>query len=155
MLESQETLLTVAEMWRPRNRVLPLRKARKSNGWAANVAVLPLPPSVNGLFPGKARRFPSKEYKAWREEAAGWWDASPLARQGTWPLDNTVPVLWTLDLYVFMPTWQGDLDNRFKATIDFLCSRTGLQDNRLTEIHAQRITGPERLRGIVLAIGLA
>ena len=30
---------------------------------------LPYPPSANNLFPGKARRFPSKAYKAWREAA--------------------------------------------------------------------------------------
>ncbi len=32
---------------------------------------LPFPPSVNGLYPGKARRHKSKRYKAWIKEA-GW-----------------------------------------------------------------------------------
>ena len=30
---------------------------------------LPFPPSSNNLFPGKARRFPSARYKAWKAEA--------------------------------------------------------------------------------------
>lgn len=30
---------------------------------------LPIPPSSNNLFPGKARRFPSARYKAWKAEA--------------------------------------------------------------------------------------
>lgn len=151
----QVSLLEAAEMWRPKNRPLPLRKARKSSGWAANVTVLPLPPSANGLFSGKARRFPSPAYKAWRKEAGAWWAASPLSKQAAWPLDPEVTVLWTLDMYVFMPTWRGDLDNEFKAAIDFLCTRTGLRDNRLVEIHAQRITGlATPLRGLVLAVGV-
>jgi Holliday junction resolvase RusA-like endonuclease len=150
-----EALLTAAEMWRPRNRPLPLRKARKSHGWAANVAVLPLPPGVNNLFPGKQRRYKSQEYKLWLAEALDWWKLSPLSGQAAWPLDKSAKVLWTLDTYVFIPMWQGDLDNKFKAPIDFLCAMTGLQDSRLVEIHAQRITGPDRLRGMVLAVGLA
>ena len=32
---------------------------------------LPFPPSVNGMFAGKGRRYVSKPYKAWRA-AAGW-----------------------------------------------------------------------------------
>lgn len=30
---------------------------------------LPFPPSVNGLFAGKSRRYASKGYNAWKEEA--------------------------------------------------------------------------------------
>jgi Holliday junction resolvase RusA-like endonuclease len=155
MNEEMEQLLRAAEMWRPRSRPLPLRKARKSHGWAANVACLPLPPGVNNLFPGRIHRHKSREYKVWLAEAALWWAASPLSKQAAWPLAKGTNVLWTLDAYFFMPTWVGDLDNKLKAPIDFLCAQSGLTDNRLTEIHAQRITGPERLRGMVLAIGLA
>jgi Holliday junction resolvase RusA-like endonuclease len=153
---AQVSLLEAATMWRPAHHTYtPLRKARKSSGWAANVAALPLPPSTNGLFAGKVRRYKSKAYKAWEKEAAPWWDASPLSQQAAWPLDKAVVVLWTLDLYVFMPTWRGDLDNEFKAVIDFLCERTGLRDNRLVELHAKRITGHEKLCGLVLGVGLA
>lgn len=31
--------------------------------------LLPFPPSCNGLYPGKARRYKSKAYKAWITEA--------------------------------------------------------------------------------------
>lgn len=156
MNEAQEHLAKAAVMWRPSHHsYVQLKRMRKSHGWAANVGVLPLPPSVNNLFPGRVRRFKSAEYRRWEAEAADWWASSPISQQAAWPLDGSVTVLWVADFYVFMPNWRGDLDNKLKAAIDFICTNTGLHDNRLVEIHAKRITAPDRLKGLVFAIGLA
>lgn len=154
------TLLKMATEWRPSSHTYQhIKRARRKYGYAANVACLPLPPSTNMLYPGKARRYKSKAYKAWELLAETWWGASPLYYQPAWPLDPEVMTLWTLDTYLFMPRWagagSGDMDNRLKAPIDFLCSHTGLQDKYLVEIHAKRITTEQKLSGLVLAVGLA
>lgn len=156
MHADREHLLEAAVMWRPAHHTyVGLKKARKGYGWAANVGVLPLPPSTNNLFPGRERRYKSVEYRRWLAEAEEWWAESPISHQAAWPLDKQPVVLWVVDFYAFMPTWLGDLDNKFKAPIDYICTKTGLRDNRLVEIHAKRITSPNRLKGLVFAIGLA
>lgn len=156
--ESQvEILLSAAWSWKGTTYAYhAIRSARKGHGWAANVAALPLPPGVNNLFPTRGRvRVKSRQYREWEEEAAYWWLASPLSKQPAWPLDEKPRVLWTLDTYIFIPTWQADLDNKLKAPIDFLCKHTGLRDRYLVEIHAKRITIKGTVPGMVLAIGVA
>lgn len=47
--------------------------------------VLPFPPSVNNLFAGKRRRYPTKRYKAW-QASAGWVIAASKRRRCTSPV---------------------------------------------------------------------
>lgn len=81
---------------------------------------LPFPPSVNNLFPGKARRYPSKEYKAWKIEAA--WT---LKQQRIAPIRERVIILIYLD-----DKRQGDCANREKAVTDVLVACGVLQGDQ-------------------------
>lgn len=120
-------------------------------GWNREVPflVLPLCPPLNNLYPTRGKfRVKSKQYLAW-EEMAEW-----FFMQQHW---NLVPphlsgLRWVLDMAVFMPNWaSGDLDNRNKATIDFLCANRGLQDKYLMRLREVRVTDGKRLAGVVLA----
>jgi crossover junction endodeoxyribonuclease RusA len=80
--------------------------------------LLPFPPSTNNLFAGKARRYVSKSYKAWREEA-GW----TLEQQE--PIERfTGPVSLTLALGR-PDKRRRDLSNFVKA-IEDLCVTHGI-----------------------------
>lgn len=73
---------------------------------------LPVPPSTNNLFATNSktgRRFPSKEYDAWRKEAAQMLMAQ-RARVAIGPVAITITV----------QEGRGDIDNRIKAVIDCL-----------------------------------
>lgn len=77
------------------------------------VIVLPMPPSVNGLFAGKSRRHLSDEYKAWCEEA-GW----ELKRQKPLPCPGKVSLL--IEVAEPKTNRATDLSNRCKACEDLL-----------------------------------
>jgi crossover junction endodeoxyribonuclease RusA len=86
--------------------------------------MLPFPVSTNNLFAGKGRRFPSKRYKAWREEAA--W---ALASQRPLP-SFSEPVEVTLS--IGRPDRRTrDLDNLLKAPLDLLVEFGVLADDQL------------------------
>jgi hypothetical protein len=126
-----------------------------NHGWAGNTLALPLPPPLNGLYPTNpktGRRHKSKDYRDWEKEAANWWHLQDHeAVPGMYV--PTPDALWQLDMYVYMPTWAyGDLDGRFKAPIDFLCSLTELQDRHLTRVTAIRITDGVRRKGLVMVM---
>lgn len=74
------------------------------------------PPSTNNLFPGRQRRYPSPEYKAWKQ-AAGW----DLANHRIKPIRGCrVELLFQL----FPPkeTRYRDCSNYVKAPEDLLIS---------------------------------
>lgn len=80
---------------------------------------LPYPPSANNLFPGKARRFPSKAYKAWRA-AAG-----PMVPAGH--IDGP----YTLRICLERPDRRArDLGNLEKAISDLLKEEGLIADDR-------------------------
>ena len=86
--------------------------------------LLPLPPSVNNLFAGRTKRFPSKLYRAWRTEAG-----AALAAQRPLPsFSESVEVT----LSIGKPDRRKrDLDNLFKAPLDLLVEFGVLADDHL------------------------
>ncbi len=86
--------------------------------------LLPFPVSTNNLFTGRARRFPSRRYRTWREEA-GW----ALAAQRPLP-SFSEPVEVTLS--IGRPDKRKrDLDNLLKGPIDLLVEFGVLADDQL------------------------
>lgn len=86
---------------------------------------LPFPPSVNGLFAGKARRYASAGYKAWKAAARGSVPAGLIAGP------------YTLDLLFDRPDRRArDLGNLEKAVSDLLVERGLVIDDSC----CQRIT---------------
>ena len=86
--------------------------------------MLPFPVSTNNLFAGRTKRFPSRRYKAWREEAA-----QIVAAQRPLPSFNA-PVAITLS--IGRPDRRKrDLDNLFKAPLDLLVEFGILRDDHL------------------------
>lgn len=76
---------------------------------------LPFPPSINSMFVNSPNlrgrgRYPSEEYKAWRDQAA--WEL-----QAQKPESIEGPVKITIDLD---DTRRGDCDNRNKGILDLL-----------------------------------
>ena len=102
---------------------------------------LPLPPSSNHLFPGKAKRFKSPEYKAWIEEATL---AVRAAKVRPWSASVSKP--FGIEYTVVGPVnMASDLCNREKAMTDLLVScgvipgdslRAGLWKVCLMYVHA-------------------
>lgn len=93
---------------------------------------LPIPPSVNNMFPGRSGRFKSAEYKAWIK-AAGW----ELNAQKVRPVSG--PYALTLELPEKM---RGDVDNRLKGISDLLVShRLTPDDSRAVSATAVRTPG--------------
>ncbi len=86
--------------------------------------LLPFPVSTNNLFTGRARRFPSRRYRTWREEA-GW----ALAAQRPLPSFSD-PVEVTLSIGK-PDRRKRDLDNLFKAPLDLLVEFGVLGDDQL------------------------
>jgi crossover junction endodeoxyribonuclease RusA len=73
---------------------------------------LPFPPSVNGLFAGKARRYASPAYKAWKAAARPHVPAGLIAGP------------YTLDLIFDRPDRRArDLGNLEKAVSDLIVER--------------------------------
>ena len=88
---------------------------------------LPFPPSANNLFAhgivaGKPRRFPTRRYRLWREEAA--WK---IARAKIKPVSGPVEVR----IRLYPPNNQRrDADNFVKALLDTIVSARVLEDDR-------------------------
>jgi crossover junction endodeoxyribonuclease RusA len=86
---------------------------------------LPFPPSVNGLFAGKARRYASPAYKAWKAAARPFVPAGLIAGP------------YTLDLLFDRPDRRArDLGNLEKAVSDLIVERGLVIDDSC----CQRIT---------------
>lgn len=102
---------------------------------------LPIPPSVNGLFPGKAKRYKSAEYKAWIEAAK-----LQIALYKVRPWVASVSKPFGIEYTVVGPmNMAADLANREKALTDLLVScgvipgdslRAGLWRVCLMYVHA-------------------
>ena len=83
---------------------------------------LPIPPSLNSMFPGKTRRHKSAEYKAWIEHAG-------------WVLETAriSPVIGPFALQIRLPVkMRGDIDNRAKAILDLLVKHGVTPDDSKT-----------------------
>lgn len=99
---------------------------------AGFVLDLPIPPSVNNMFPGRAGRFKSKQYRAWIKEAG-----QEINMQKVWPVSG--PYALTLELPEKM---RGDVDNRLKGVADLLVShRLTPDDSRAVSATAVRTPG--------------
>lgn len=97
--------------------------------------LLPLPPSVNGLFVNSRRgkgRFLSPAYKAWKWEAF-----AALASQKTIGFPRVSgPFHFRLTLPRAM---RGDVDNRIKAILDFCVAQKITPDDALAQsVSAER-----------------
>ena len=77
--------------------------------------ILPMPPSVNGLFAGKTRRYRSKSYEAWIVEAG-------LRLNLQRPSPCFGPVHLALEVEEQRTKRRQDLSNRIKAVEDLLVS---------------------------------
>jgi crossover junction endodeoxyribonuclease RusA len=86
---------------------------------------LPFPPSTNGLFAGKARRYLSANYKAWKAVAG------PMVPAGL------IAGPFTIDMVFDRPDRRArDLDNLCKASLDLIVERGLVIDDSC----CQRIT---------------
>ena len=99
----------------------------------SNTFVLPFPPSVNSLFAGKQRRYLSKAYKAWIEEAS-----HALRQQRPLPhYTDRVRVEyvagWPRRKDGSMSTARRDLSNCIKAPEDLLVKFGVLEDDALVD----------------------
>ena len=104
--------------------------------------VLPLPPSVNQLYPGKVRRHKSDAYFHWEKEAA-----YALRLQGLHPSDHQPTThIWSLEIRCCLPDRRRDIDNTLKAGIDFIASFFSLSDNYLDSITITRETDKQHPR---------
>lgn len=120
------------------------------------VVCLPLPPSVNSAFPTvRGRRVKSGTYLSWLAESE--WYAKG---QGTPHVNKRKErTFWSLDTYFFFENWRSDMDNRYKALIDWLCTRLGLQDNYLLEHYSRRfnVDAPNyggELTGVIAVVSI-
>lgn len=102
------------------SQLAPAAPLAPASGPPGFVLDLPVPPSANNLFPGKARRFKSTAYKAWLESAG--WDvkaARPRPVTGPYSLDVLLPI-----------NLRGDVSNRIKAVEDLLVTHGLTPDDR-------------------------
>lgn len=84
------------------------------------VIMLPFPPSTNGLYAGKARRFKSKAYKTWIEEA-GYMANTQDCQYFYDRVDITFHLNNNID--------SSDCSNYIKAAEDFLVMRGIIKDD--------------------------
>lgn len=102
---------------------------------------LPFPPSVNNLFAGRHRRYPSKRYVAWRRESE-----LEIVRQCRGAKSLPGPVV--IDIELAPPDRRPrDADNYLKGIVDLAVRmRLIADDNRrhVAEVRARWIDGPAR-----------
>ena len=88
---------------------------------------LPFPPSVNGLFNGKARRFKSDTYKTWLKAAKVEFDAQmefdKIMAGFSYEGSNHKGEVGLTFLLKAPDKRHRDLDNLLKASIDFLVNQ--------------------------------
>jgi Holliday junction resolvase RusA-like endonuclease len=97
---------------------------------------MPVCPSTNMLFRNekRVRRFKTREYRAWIEEAG-----YALNRYVLTPIHGEVHVS------ICIPEkTPGDIDNRIKAALDLIVSRGWIDDDRhIKSLHVIRDTGSD------------
>ena len=112
-----------------------------------------LPPSVNGLFAGKARRFKTKEYHEWD------WLISKVVAQKCLRTGRHVEMIgkpYRLEIELYRPSWwtkgnnkttgkpvitMPDTPNLIKAAEDAVCKCTGWMDQMNVETVARKRHG--------------
>lgn len=95
------------------------------------VIMLPFPPTLNGLYAGKARRYKSPRYKAWLDEA--WFQINP--QRPLAHFDTPVSII----IHLGRPdNRKRDVANYEKATTDFLVAANVLKDDALIHSNTQR-----------------
>lgn len=101
--------------------------------------ILPMPPTINSMFPGNGkRRWRSLEYKGWVIRAA-----QELSRQHT----QIIPMTGRLEVvyrFAFKDKRRNDLANREKALSDFLVDQGVIEDDSL--IDDMRLVRMPRMR---------
>lgn len=103
---------------------------------------LPLPPSVNQLYPGKVRRHKSDAFYAWEKVAA-----AALHAQHLYPAEHTPTThRWALAVWCYLPDRRRDIDNTLKAGIDFIAAYFAISDNYLDFIAIRRETDKQHPR---------
>jgi Holliday junction resolvase RusA-like endonuclease len=107
--------------------------------------ILPFPPSVNGLYSGKARRFKSKKYQAWIVEAR-----MALLRQEWEPLTKTDAPLQVIYNVGNPDKRRRDLSNLEKAASDLLVSEGIISDDSL--IHKLIMEWKNNVKGMEVTI---
>lgn len=103
---------------------------------------LPLPPSVNQLYPGKVRRHKSDEYYKWERVA----DTALHQQHFFRATHNPTTHVWLLEIECYLPDRRRDIDNTLKAGIDFIAGFFALSDNYLDDIHIIRQTDKKNPR---------
>lgn len=114
----------------------------------AVITDFPMPPSVNGLFAGKARRYASDEYKRFKMEVAGWAlkNAAIIrnARKQIEPHDRLRIDTYFAFRHERLYTLKGkdkmlDASNRIKALHDALAPILGRDDCHTWAGHFEKI----------------
>lgn len=119
------------------------------------VVCLPLPPSVNMAFPTvNGRRVKSGTYKSWLAECEWYAATQEVPYAAVSPKTH-----WGLTTYFFFEDYRSDMDNRYKALIDWLCTRLGVRDNYLSEHYSRRFnvlspTYGGELTGVIAIVSL-
>lgn len=106
---------------------------------------LPMPPSVNALYPGMRRRHKSKAYNAWIKEAG-----TEILVQGRKHLSGKVDVLYELGR--IHDRRKRDASNYEKGISDLLVSMVIIDDDSLIEhvtIGWSDMVPPRRVKVIV------
>lgn len=88
---------------------------------------LPFPPSVNGMFSGKARRFKSDGYKQWLKEAKVELDIAKYKAGFSWKNHKG-----KVEVHMLLRAPDNrvqDVDNRIKAVLDFLVKHEVIQSD--------------------------
>lgn len=80
---------------------------------------LPFPPSVNGLYAGKERRYKSPAYKTWQSKAVQCLTDAPM-------VDGPVSVVYT---FTRPDKRKRDLGNLEKAVSDILVKMSVIEDD--------------------------
>jgi len=86
---------------------------------------LPFPPSVNGMFNGKVRRFKSDGYKLWLLDAKRELDIAKYKAGFSWK--NHIGKVEVHMLLRAPDNRVQDVDNRIKAVLDFLVTHQVIQ----------------------------
>jgi crossover junction endodeoxyribonuclease RusA len=110
----------------------------------AVVFSLPFPPSVNNLFPGKERRFPSDQYKAWRKAAA--------------PMVPAVRVEGEYDLHLLLDRpdrRRRDVGNYEKGPSDLLVERGVIEGDHLCARLVAEWSGPNPVKDPKVRVAIA
>jgi Holliday junction resolvase RusA-like endonuclease len=103
---------------------------------------LPLPPSVNQLYPGKVRRHKSDAYYQWERVADYSLHKQGLTRAEWKPTTH----VWQLEITCYLSDRRRDIDNTLKSGIDFIAGFFALSDNYLDEITIKRVTDKQTPR---------